>query len=177
MFWKTFLIIDNQCVHQLLVETIRQFGSVVKHKFLDFHQGVGDFFCNVCDSLHRLCMLHWRNHNVLSHKCDPTITITSIHDLCHDTRLRRISTCKQPSPLYICSVSHLCNTSIGDLHICCLRTGSLASSRVVTHFTAMRATSGHREWFCLCSFVFDVYCHSKFFPIQFFREPPKFETQ
>lgn len=42
--------------------------------------------------------------------------------------------------------------------------------RVVTHFAAIRATSGHR----LCSFVF-LMCvvRVNFFLIQFIREPPK----
>jgi len=143
MFWNAFLTLDNQRVHQLLVQAIRKVLRVVKQNLLDFHQGVGDFLCNVRDSLHRLHRLHRCNHNVMSHKCDSTITTTSIYDLCLDTHLRRVSLCKQPSPLFVCPESQVCNTSIGDLHLRCLPTGSVATPRVVTHFAAIRATNGH----------------------------------
>lgn len=151
MFWNAFLTLDNQRVHQLLVQAIRKVLRVVKQNLLDFYQGVGDFLCNVRDSLHRLHRLHRCNHNVMSHKCDSTITTTSIYDLCLDTHLRRVSLCKQPSPLFVCPESQVCNTSIGDLHLRCLPTGSVATPRVVTHFAAIRATNGHffLVWLCL----------------------------
>ena len=179
MFWNAFLTLDNQRVHQLLVQAIWKLLRVVKQNLLDFHQGVGDFLCNVRDSLHRLYRLHrlhrlhMCNHNVMSHKCDPTVATMSIYDLCLDTHLRRVSLCKQPSPLSVCLESQVCNTSIGDLHLRCLPTGSVATPRVVTHFAAIRATRGH---FFLALFVrlfgwFVFWFHIvrvNFFPIQFF---------
>lgn len=167
MFWNAFLTLDNQRVHQLLVQSVWKFCSVIKDKFLDFHQGVGDFLCNVRDSLHRLLR---GSYNAKSHKCDVAIPTTNINDLCHDIHSRHIPLCNRLHPLLVCLKSHLCNTSIGDLHLRCLPTSSVATPIVVTHFAALGATRVHRFFVFvrLALFGFVVHCHTNFFPIQIF---------
>ncbi len=178
MFWNAFLTLDNQRVHQLLVQAIGKILRVVKQNLLDFYQGVGDFLCNVCDRLHRLHRTHMGSHNVKSHKCHVAIPTTNINDLRHDTHLRRIPLCDRPHPLFVCPESQVCDTSIGDLHLRCLPTSFVATPRVVTQFATIRATSGHLflalfVWLCFCSFVFCCALSELNFSYSIFLRTPK----
>ena len=168
MFWNAFLTLDNQGVHQLLVQAIRKVLRVVKQNLLNFHQGLGDLLCGVGNRLHNVSdnrRNRYNRHNryrsrVTSHKHDSTITITDIYHLCDDTLLRGISLCNQQSPLFVCLKSQLCNTSIGDFHLHCFPRVPVAKPRVVTQFAALGATRGHLFLALFVCLFFVVHCQS-----------------